>query len=178
MDRNAIGFGAVRVASAVPGRVRLQVDPSRRAALADLAEELGTWPQVTGVELRERSASIVLRFAPEHLPAVSDGLVGLGVDLRRGSTAGSPSPPEVIAAAASAGNRAVGQRLAGTDLRTLVPLGLGLLAARRAMRGDDRLADAPWYVLAWYATETFWKFHGGAAGARDAAAVTAPPPSA
>ena len=167
MDPNATGPGAVRVASAVPGRVRLQGDPSRRAILADLAEELGTWPQVTAADLRARSASIVLRFEPEHHSAVADGLLGIGIDLRSGSTAGPASPPEVIAGAASAGNRAVAQRLAGTDLRTLVPLGLGLLAARRAMRSDDRLADAPWYVLAWYATETFWKFHGGAAAARD-----------
>ena len=167
MDPNAIGPGAVRVASAVPGRVRLQGDPSRGAVLADLADELGTWPHVTAVELRERSSSIVLRFAPEDHPAVADGLHELGVDLRSGSAAASASPPEVIAAAAGAGNRAIGQRLGGTDLRTLVPLGLGLLAARRAMRSDERLADAPWYVLAWYATETFWKFHGGAAAARD-----------
>ncbi len=176
MDRDAIRSGVVRVASAVPGRVRLQGDRSRRAALAAVAEELGTWPHVTSVDVRARSASIVVRFSPEHLPVIADGLLELGVDLdARLPTAASSSPPEIIAAAATAGNRAVGQRLGGTDLRTLVPLGLGLLAARRAMRGDERLADAPWYLLAWYATETFWRFHGDG-GARDQAIVSASPP--
>jgi hypothetical protein len=30
---------------------------------------------------------------------------------------------------------------------------------RQALRGPERLGDAPWYLLAWYASETFFRFH-------------------
>lgn len=163
MEGDETAARGVGVASAVPGRIRLRaIDRTGRQSVASLAEELGTWSDVTAVNVRSQSSSLVVRFDPEHATAVADRLLGLGVDVRAGGPlAVSRSPATAIEAAAGSANRAVGRRLDGTDLRVLVPLGLGLLAARRAMRGDQRLADAPWYVLAWYASETFWKFRGG-----------------
>ena len=164
--QQTIGDGGIRVVSAVPGRIRLRADRAGAAQLGALATTLGSWPQITAVDLRPRSGSLVVSFDPVHAKSVADGLLDLGVDLRAGVPLSVPAPPAAaVATAAAAGNAAVARRLGGTDLRTLVPLGLGLLAARRAMRGDERLADAPWYVLAWYASETYLKFHGGAWGA-------------
>lgn len=167
MERDELTASGVRMVSAAPGRIRLRaIDQAGRHGLARLAQELGTWPEVTAVHLRGQSSSVVLRFSPEHATAVTARLLEVGVDV--GASAPPPvprTPAAAVGAAASSANRAVGRRLDGTDLRVLVPLGLGLLATRRAMRGDDRLADAPWYVLAWYASETFWRFHGGAAAA-------------
>ena len=149
----------VRVMSAAPGRVRMRaVGAEGRRSLAPVAEKLRASAEVTSVDVRERSASVVVRFDPVHASAVADRLLELGIDLRASggsASAGGPAAP-VVAAVASA-NRAVGRRLDGTDLRDLVPLGLGLMAARRALRSKERLRDAPWYVLAWYASETFWK---------------------
>ena len=159
--------GGVRVASAVPGRIRLRaLDRQGRSRLTALADEARTWDEAASAEVRAGSASLVLRFDPGQASALADRLLALGVDLRAG--AGSPPPAgaaETVTTAATAINRAVGRRLDGTDLRALVPIGLGLLATRRAMRGEERLADAPWYVLAWYASQTFLKFHGGGAAA-------------
>lgn len=164
--RYTSGDGSLRLVSAVPGRIRLRADRSSAARLAAVAEELGSWPQITAVDLRPRSRSLVVRFDPGHAATVADGLLDLGVDLRAGVPLSVPAPPaSAVATAAAAGNAAVARRLGGTDLRVLVPLGLGLMAARRAMRGEERLADAPWYVLAWYASETYLKFHAGATGA-------------
>lgn len=164
--QQTVGDNGVRVVSAVPGRIRLRADRASAAALGAVADALGSWPQIAAVDHRPRSGSIVVRFDPVHASAVADGLLELGVDLRAGVPLSVPSPPaSAVASAAAAGNAAVARRLGGTDLRALVPLGLGLMAARRAMRGEERLADAPWYVLAWYASETYLKFHGGAAGA-------------
>lgn len=176
MQRDAIAGSGVRVVSAVLGRMRLRaIDPSHRAGLAAVAEELRTWPDVNAVELRARSASVVVRFDAARTSAVVEALIEFGVDVRpvvpppiRPSAAGA------ISSAASAGNRAVERRLGGTDLRVLVALGLGLLAARNALRGEDRLADAPWYVLAWYASETFARVHGDAPGVRGPGAGGAP----
>lgn len=147
-----------RVVSVVPGRIRLRaVDARGSLRLASVAEELSICAEVTSVDLRARSASLVVCFDPAHAGAVSERLRSLGID-PHAVVASTPSPGP--AAAAASVNRAVERRLGGADLRLLVPLGLGLLAARRALRGEERLGDAPWYVLAWYASETLWKFHG------------------
>jgi len=154
----------LRVVSAVPGRIRLRaIDRSGRDRLRSLAEELGTWPEVTGVQTRAQSASLVVHCHREQATAVVDRLLANGVTGTLSPARRSPA--YAIGATADSANRAVGRRLHGTDLRMLVPLGLGLLAVRRAMSGDHRLADAPWYVLAWYASETFWKFRGGVVAA-------------
>lgn len=161
-----IGDSSLRVVSAVPGRIRLRAGRSGAAELGAMADELGSWPQIAAVDLRPRSGSLVVRFDPLHAATVADGLLDLGVDVRAGVRLPVPThPASAVATAAAAGNAAVARRLGGTDLRVLVPLGLGLMAARRAMRGEERLADAPWYVLAWYASETYAKFHSGVAGA-------------
>lgn len=167
MKGDEIPATGLQLASAVPGRIRLRaIDPAGRQRLGSLADELGSWPDVTGVQVRDQSSSLVVRFAPEDATAVADRLLELGLHQRpSGAPPVSRGPATAIQAATSTANRAVGRRLGGTDLRVLVPLGLGVLAARRAMSGDHRLADAPWYVLAWYASETFWKFRGGVAAA-------------
>lgn len=156
--------GGVRVASAIPGRLRLRaVGPSGRERLTSVADAMRAWPETTSVQMRPQSLSLVVGFDPEHTPTVADRLAALGVELPAAGRSSPIDPADAMSGAVGVANRAVARRLDGTDLRSLVPLGLGLLAARRAIRGDERLADAPWYVLAWYASETFLKFHGGAA---------------
>lgn len=157
----------IRVVSAAPGRVRLRATELRgREQLWSLAEEVAQWPEVAAADVRAGSSSIVVRFDPAEAETVADGLLALGVDLRAGATSDRPAgAAAIVNSTATIANRAVARRLEGTDLRLLVPLGLGMLAARNASRGRDRLAEAPWYVLAWYASETFWKFNAGARAA-------------
>lgn len=160
VDTSASG---VRVASALTGRIRLRAfGGSGHESLASVADAVEDWPEVSSAQLRPQSLSLVLSFDPARASAVTEGLRALGVN----SVTARPAVPNdgavALGSVVAGANRAMARRLDGTDLRTLVPLGLGLLAARRAMRGDDRLADAPWYVLAWYASETFMKFHGRA----------------
>lgn len=45
------------------------------------------------------------------------------------------------------------------DLRMLLSMGLGAIALRQLFLRGLRLDDIPWYVLAWYALDTFVKFH-------------------
>ncbi len=161
VDSSASG---VRVASALTGRIRLRaVGATGRERLASVADAVGDLPQITAAQLRPRSGSLVVNFDPEHASAVADGLRALGVDPITDRPGAPGAPTVAFGSAVARANRAVERRLDGWDLRSLVPLGLGLLAARSAMRGDDRLADAPWYVLAWYASETFMKVRGGTA---------------
>jgi hypothetical protein len=156
--------GGVRVASVITGRIRLRaVGASGRESLASVADAVGDLPQITAAQLRPLSGSLVMSFDPEHASAVADGLRALGVNPITDRPAAPGDPTVAIGSAVARANRAVGRQLDGWDLRSLVSLGLGLLAARSAMRGDDRLADAPWYVLAWYASQTFMKVHGSTA---------------
>lgn len=124
-----------------------------------MADAVGDLPQITAAQLRPQSRSLVMSFDPEHASAVAEELRALGVDPITDPPAAPGDPTVAIGSAVARANRAVERQLDGWDLRSLVPLGLGLLAARSAMRRDDRLADAPWYVLAWYASETFMKVH-------------------
>jgi hypothetical protein len=43
------------------------------------------------------------------------------------------------------------------DLRTVVPVAFGALAARQLLRDFGQIGSAPWYVLAWYAFDSFLK---------------------
>jgi hypothetical protein len=163
-DSVDLSGSGVRVASAIAGRIRLRaVGAAGRESLASVADAVGDLPQITAAQLRPQSGSLVVSFDPEHASAVADGLCALGVNPITDGPAAPVDPTVAIGNAAARANRAVERRLDGWDLRSLVPLGLGLLAARSAMRGDARLADAPWYVLAWYASETFLKVHGSSA---------------
>ena len=45
------------------------------------------------------------------------------------------------------------------DLRFLVPLGFGILAMRQLVVKGWQLELIPWYVLAWYAFDSFIKLH-------------------
>jgi hypothetical protein len=45
------------------------------------------------------------------------------------------------------------------DLRLLVSIGLGTFAIRQILVRGLRLDEIPWYAVAWYALDTFVKFH-------------------
>ena len=154
--------GGIEVVSVVAGRIRLRARrrPLGGDALAALGRALEAVDGVGEVELRAHSSSAIIRFDVGQEAAVLDGLRALGVELPEPRSAwGEADPAAVIGEAVSAVNRAVAGRVPSGDLRLLVPLGLGLLSVRQALRGRDRLRDAPWYVLAWYASETFLRFH-------------------
>jgi len=161
--------GGIEVVSVVAGRVRLRARrrPLAGEALAALGRALDAVDGVGDVELRAHSSSVVIRFDVGREAAVVDGLRALGVELPESRAAwGEANPAAVIGEAVSAVNRAVAGRVPGGDLRLLVPLGLGLLSVRQVLRSRDRVGDAPWYVLAWYASETFLRFHGPPPSAR------------
>jgi hypothetical protein len=45
------------------------------------------------------------------------------------------------------------------DLRTVVPVAFGVLALRQLIRDFGNLPAMPWWVLAWYAFDSFWKLN-------------------
>ncbi len=152
---------SARVVSALPGRLRIRVarGPSAAGDLESVQRALDAVDEVTEVLVRSHATSLVVHFEARNDAAVTARLQGLGIAPWAPPANHAGDPVALTRGAADALNGAVVRRTPH-DLRTLVPLGLGLLAARQAMRGPERLGDAPWYVLAWYASETFFKFNG------------------
>ena len=150
----------LRVSSAVPGRIRLRLaqPAAHRHLLADVAQALEARPEVFEVLVRPASASLVVRHdtQPAAVAALHEALASLGV-VSAPRASGSDHARRVQTTALAA--NAMAARTTGSDLRLLAPLTLGLLALRRAARNGPRLADAPWYVLAWYAWESYTKLN-------------------
>ncbi|BAY17733.1 hypothetical protein NIES21_35750 [Anabaenopsis circularis NIES-21] len=45
------------------------------------------------------------------------------------------------------------------DLRLIVPLGLGLFALTQLIKQGFKFEDTPWYILAWFAFDSFIKLN-------------------
>ncbi len=155
-------LASARIASLVPGRLRLRLPatPAGRNQLADAAAELAAHGELLAAESRARSASLVVSYDPGHTVDVWVRLRELGLqvaDAPAGASVEVRDPGLRVMTAVKAIDAAVPRFTGGHDLRTLIPLTYGLLAARQLVRGEQRLHNAPWYVLAWYASESFQK---------------------
>ncbi|WP_448564204.1 DUF5132 domain-containing protein [Trichothermofontia sp.] len=72
---------------------------------------------------------------------------------RTPSTARLATEVQTIAAALDTQTRTLTR--GWVDLKTLIPLGLSAIALRQLLTKGLRLEDIPWYVLAWYAFDSF-----------------------
>ena len=147
--------------SAVPGRVRLKVFAERRRPdeLERVRAALDALPGVSAVQASPRTGSLLVRHEPastgiDDLRATLEEL-GLALVGPESSPRAQITPARRVLKTADAANSRVGRRLGGPDLRLLFPAALGLLSLRQATRDAPGLAQAPWYVLAWYALESF-----------------------
>ena len=164
-DLHARPLATAHLVSATPGRVRLRLPAGAtdRNLLAAASDALAARAEVRRAEARWQTRSLVVEFDPGAGEAAwaALGELGLARPAAPPTTPAETADPEAarVLGGLTRVNSLVARRTGGTDLRTLVPVGLGMLALRQLVRGDQRLADAPWYVLAWYASETFQKFH-------------------
>jgi hypothetical protein len=157
----------VQVVHASPGRLRLRVS---RAAL-----ENGTWSlaerALTGMagvqQVRPNAlASSIVVYYDDGVVSVSgllDALARAGLTVVDSTTV--PAPPaershlarSIESFFGSADGEVTRLTNGRTDLRTLVPIGLGALALREILAG--RVGPAPWFTLAWWAFDSFLKLH-------------------
>ena len=71
----------------------------------------------------------------------------------------SEAAAELIAEATELNQRVKRASNGAFDLRFLIPLGFSALALRQLLVKGVQLGAIPWYVLAWYAFDSFIKFH-------------------
>jgi len=184
-----IDWTRVRVASAIPGRLRLRSTQLRNdEALAErLRAALDAVAAVTDASVNVRTGSVLVHYDDgqlDDLPTLIDRAAAVGV-LPEGldpdalkalvdAHANGPPPRNFHAAVQrffTSVNDAVGDLTGGAiDLTGIAPLTLLGLGARRLLRGSP-LEPVPWFTYLWFAFTLFVTF------APDEAEKTDAPPS-
>ncbi|MGK7915251.1 MAG: HMA2 domain-containing protein [Prochloraceae cyanobacterium] len=158
-----------RLLSQTPGRVRLLLAPEFRQAeqMKRIASVLSERLEIYRVRTNVAVGSLTI-FYPEEGSSwaqICSVLSDLGVIFPAQSSAMSLTQNQSQAAAvlsteAATLNQSFFNATGGTvDLRFLMPLGLSALALRQLLVHGLQLGAIPWYVLGWYAFDSFVKFH-------------------
>ena len=169
LSANGARLICARLLSQTPGRVRLLLAPEFRQAeqMKRIASVLSERLEVDRVRTNVTVGSLTI-FYPEEASSwgqICSILSDLGVIFPAQSPAMSLNDNQSEAAAALSTEAAVlNQRLfkatdGAVDLRFLMPLGLSALALRQLLVHGLQLGAIPWYVLGWYAFDSFVKSH-------------------
>jgi hypothetical protein len=160
------------IAHAVPGRIRIKVDryDLTDALSARLRSVLAAMPEVSDVRIQPVTGSITVysgarRLDPSTLANRLVELELIAVDPFTGDRYAGISPPmsetaRTIKSTFHGVDVRLGEITRGRwDLRTVVPFALGALAVRAFLAEPAALGAAPWFTLAWYAFDSFWKLN-------------------
>lgn len=154
---------STRVVSSTPGRLRLRVAPSHRQSgeMQRIANELQTNPNVHQVRMNIPNGSIIINHDGEDgsLNNVFTSLRDLGIIFGDIALGKSDAAEEVSNAVVDLNKRVRQATDNVVDLRFLFPLGLGIFSIRQLLARGLQLEIIPWYVLAWYAFDSFIKLH-------------------
>ena len=157
------------IVSQTPGRVRLRVLPAHRQQqkIIPLVNALKARLEIYRVRTNIPTGSITVLHGRELLS--SQDLLLILQDLKvnlvkiteepKISVANSASAAAVIKTATDLNRQVKTATNQAIDLRFLFPLGLGVLAMRQLVVKGWQLELIPWYVLAWYAFDSFIKLN-------------------
>jgi Heavy metal associated domain 2 len=152
-----------KVISNTPGRLRLRVNHSHRQKeqMQHLASALEANSNINDVRTNIHHGSITIQHNGDDasLKDIIATLTDLGIifaDITEGNTEAAGQ----VANAFSDLNQRVENATSGlVDMRFLFPLGLSILSIRQLLAKGLQLEIIPWYVLAWYAFDSFLKLH-------------------
>ena len=156
---------STRVVSQVAGRVRLRVVTQGRNinSMEEIAQNLQAHPQIKRVQTNVNTGSILIyhRAEEQDILAMLQDLGMLSIVQRASEIRESPSTAAAsLTATVQELNQRVGLAAHGiVDLRFLLPLLLALLSLRQLRKQGVQLNLIPWYVLAWYAFDSFTKLN-------------------
>ncbi len=158
-----------QIVSQTPGRIRLRVLPAQRQQqkITPLVNALQARLEIYRVKKNIPSGSITVLHERELLSSqdMRTILQNLGVTFREipqepiSSITNSSSATAVIRTATDLNRRVQTASNDAIDLRFLFPLGLGVLAVRQLIVKGWQLELIAWYVLVWYAFDSFIKLH-------------------
>ncbi|MBW4451706.1 MAG: hypothetical protein KME55_02930 [Nostoc indistinguendum CM1-VF10] len=155
---------STKVVSLTPGRLRLRVAHSHRQPekMQRIANTLSANAHINQIKTNVHHGSIVINHDGKDgsLENVLATLKDLGIifaDVTEGNTEAAAG----VSSAVVDLNQRVKQSTHGAfDLRILFPVGLASLSLRQLLNKGLQLEVIPWYVLAWYAFDSFIKLHG------------------
>ena len=172
----------VDVSSSSPGRMRLRLPRGYRTPeeVQRIARAVGARVGVSSVQTNVATGSILVHYDQERASPgdLRAALIEVGVAVRDAPSATAargrgerPAAATLTGILGDLNGRVNRATKGGFDLRLLVPLGLGALAARQIAREGWDINEIPWYVLAWDAFQSFNTLHQEAR--RQGAAVSA-----
>ena len=158
------------IVSQTPGRIRMRVAPAHRQEhkLASVVSALKEKLAIYRVRANLHSGSITIFHSKEHINSedIRQILRDLGlifhdmIEEPLMVTHGhSDASVEVSRVATDLNQRVKIVTKGAVDLRFLLPLSFAVLACRQLVIKGLQFELIPWYVLAWYAFDSFIKLH-------------------
>jgi hypothetical protein len=147
------------ILSSTPRRTRIRVSRKRRnpKEMARLAKALESVPEISGVETNLHTGSLIVHHKKE-LKDIRSTLADMGVIVM--AATGVEMPAQSLTRAIANLDKHLGHATKGLlDFRLLVPLGLGALAVVQLVRRGFQIEGAPWYILAYFAVESFTRLN-------------------
>ena len=150
-----------QIVSSTPKRTRIKVSRKRRnpEEMARLAEALQASSKVDEVKTNVYAGTLIVHHKEKALPDIRAQLKDLGVIVM--AATGVETSPQSLTDAVSDLMKQEGP-IAGSlpSLKLLVPMGFGVLAALQLARRGLEMGGAPWYLLAYFAVESYIKLNG------------------
>lgn len=155
----------LRVLSQTPDRLRVRLAQAYREpeVMEQIALALPQWVNsVQRVKTNPQTGSLTLYLeaGEESWETIVGPLEEMGMIAIAADAADLPSASQQLTGLMASWNQRVNQWTEGTaDLRFLMPMALAILALRRLLAKGGGLQSAPWYILAWYAFDSFIKLN-------------------
>lgn len=153
-----------KIVSNTPGRLRIRIArPYCRAKeMQRIASALEAQPNISQVRTNIYHGSILINHDGKDgsLKNVFATLQDIGLIFGGITQSGSEAAMGVTNAVLDLNKKVELATNGAVDLRFLFPLGLSILAARQLIAKGLQFEIIPWYVLAWYAFDSFVKLHG------------------
>jgi hypothetical protein len=153
-----------KIISDTPERLRLRVARCHRQPqeMRRIANRLEAQPNISQVRTNINHGSIVINHdgKDESLKNVVATLTDLGIIFTDITEQKSEAATEVTSAIINLNKRVEQVTNGEIDLRVLFPIGLSILAIRQLLIKGLQFEVIPWYVLAWYAFDSFIKLNG------------------
>lgn len=148
-----------QIISSTPRRTRIKISRKRRnqKEMARLAQGLSASESVSRVETNLKAGTLIVYHKEEALEKIKHQLENLGVILAAMEGQGSAKS---LSDAVSDLDKYLGSATGGLlNLKLLAPIGLGVLAALQLARRGLEIGGAPWYLLAYFAFESYTRLN-------------------
>lgn len=157
----------LEILSNTPGRIRLRFlpecrDPELMNQVSEAARLMLDSVKTVRLNPTIGTLTVIYGAGTVDITELDQTLTAFGIEfVTETSKLADTNASEQLKQVLSGWNNRVNHATGGTsDLRFLIPLLLGLLSLRQILnKNSPRLRLAPWYMLAWYAFDSFMQLN-------------------